>query len=354
MGIVSLVLMFFLGAVLFFVALGCFVALAIKTLIHVYRNDGSEGPDGLIIIISIIMIAILVMVMVTSIVNVPAGHKMVITSAPDSDRIGDVMSEGWTIDPYLMLCEKELIRYNQQAIEFVGADYSDDCLGSITVRSADNLEVYMDFSITYEIPEDRVAYMRINYGDYRHTVIEQVARSVPRDVASHFNGEDFADSTRGHIESAIREQITDKLEAKGLRVIDFSMREIRIPDSLSDAIEAKKVAEQNMVTANYTAQAAIITAQGQARAAIIAAEGEAKSVLINADAAAVAQIVKANSTAEAIKLVSNMLQAQYGESNVTAYLDYLYIQALTDPNSNIEFVVVPSEGGTPILITPRA
>lgn len=239
------------------------------------------------------------------------------------------------------MCSIELIRYNPQSVEFIGQDFADDNYGSIAVRSNDNLEVFMDFSVTYHIPADKVSSVRLKYGDYRHTILEQICRSVPRDVAAQYNALDIIGENRNAVERSIRENITGQLAEHDIVVELFSLRDIRPPDSVSKAIEDKKVAEQYLITAGYQAQARIVLAQGNLTATII-----------NANASAQAQIIKANGSAAAIKLVMEMFKQQDPDaSNVTLnYLTWLYIQALSDPNSNIKYIIVPQGNGLPILL----
>lgn len=289
----------------------------------------------------IIFLVFLLIILAASIISVPAGYKAVVTSAPDSGYIGTTLGEGWHVNPYFFLCKIELIRYNSQSAEFIGQDYSDDKYGSIAVRSNDNLEVFVDFSVTYHIPADKVSQVRLQYGDYRHTILEQICRSVPRDVAAQYNALDIIGENRNAVERSIRENITAQLGEHDIVVELFSLRDIRPPASVSKAIEDKKVAEQYLITAGYQAQARIVLAQGNLTATII-----------NANATAQAQVIKANGSAAAIQLIMEMFRQQDPTAgNATLnYLTWLYIQALSDPNSNIQYIIVPQGNGVPILL----
>jgi hypothetical protein len=71
-----------------------------------------------------------------------------------------------------------------------------------------------------------------------------------------------------------------------------------------------------------------------------------------ASAEAQALILKTNGSAEAIRTVLAQFYTGDDNSTMTNYLTWMYIQALCDPNSNVQFVIVPSDGSTPILISP--
>jgi regulator of protease activity HflC (stomatin/prohibitin superfamily) len=292
------------------------------------------------IVLSVALVVVL-MLMAMSFQNIPAGYKGVITSAPDKAAQGEVLDEGWHFNLYYLGCTIEKIRYNTQTEEFVGQDMSDDNAGSIAVRSMDNLEIYVDFAVTYHIPAENVSHMRIQYGDYKQVVLLQVCRSVPRDTMAQFNALDIIGEKRNVVEQSMRENITEKLEGFGLAVDNFALRDIRPPDSVSHAIEDKKVAEQYLITAGYQAQARVIMAQGNLTA-----------TLINANASAQAQVIKANGSAQAIKLIMDIFKLQDPDATNTTlnYLTWLYIQALSDPNSNIAYIIVPQGNGVPLLI----
>jgi len=303
-----------------------------------FWSPGRKLGVSIFVIILLISVAIITAV---SYVNVPAGYKGVITSAPNGKDIGLQLDEGWHFNPYYALCKIELIRYNSQTEEFIGQDAGDDNAGSIGVRTADNLELFVDFSLTYHLPSDKVGKIRVQYGDYRHTILLQVSRSIPRDVSSHYLALDIAGNNRSLLEHDIRTNLTTKLAAYNIIVDTFSLRDIRLPDAVDNAIQAKKAAEQNLITANYNRQIRIVEAEGNRSAMIITADGERQ-----------AMIIKANGSAEAIRIITDEFKRMDpNATNMTnAYLTYLYIQALTDPNSNIQYIIIDNGQGVPIII----
>lgn len=356
LGVVLLFAMFYVGIILLFVAMVVFLIAGLMYLSRLRTEEGGTLVDVSAMITSFVMIVVALMVLMSCMVNVPAGYKCVITQAPDGPtssapiHVGTVINEGWSFEPYYILCQKEMIQYNNRAVEFLGYDQSDDNMGSISVISSDSLTIFVDFSLTYNIPADQVGPMRMNYSDYRHAIVEQVCRSVPRDVMSRYTTLDIIGEKRGEIETSIRTNITQQLDEKHIIVTNFALRDIRPPQSVINAIEVKKVAEQQMATASYLAQAKIISAQGNLTATLINANASAQAVIINARGIAEAQILRANSTAEAVRLVADMFKDANGDVNNTAYLQYLFIQAMNDPNCGIQFWILPSDGSLPILL----
>ena len=292
-------------------------------------------------ILIVIVLVINLFVMIGSLVSVSAGDKGVITSAPDASQIGRVLDEGWHIDPYFLMCHIEQVRYNTQTVEFsvVVSGETLSNLGPVNVRTADNLEVEVDFSLTYNLPHDKVGYIRITYGDYQHTILQQVCRSVPRDIASMFQGLDLAGPMRPVFEQMIATNITERLEHYNINVEMVNLRSINLPDDVDAAVQRKKVAEQDLITANYTALRMMVLAQGQANAAVINATGFAQ-----------ATIIKANGTAQAIDVIMAIMTVYDSNASVDSYLTQQFITALNDPNSNIQYVVLYNGNGAPFII----
>lgn len=302
----------------------------------------TPGKKLFMTIFIIIFLIVVGVITAVSYVNVPAGYKGVITSAPNGKDIGSQLDEGWHFNPYYALCKIELIRYNSQTEEFVGQDTGDDNAGSIAVRTADNLELYVDFSITYHLPADKVGKIRVQYGDFKSTILLQVARSCPRDIASNYLALDIAGNNRSLLEHDMRLNITNRLATYNIIVDTFSLRDIRLPDSVDAAIQAKKAAEQDLITADYKRQTVIVQAEGNKSAMIINAQGQQQ-----------AMIIKANGSAEAIRIITEQFKAMNPnatENLTNTYLTYLYIQALSDPNSNIQYIIMDSGNGVPIII----
>jgi len=165
------------------------------------EEKGKKGLKGwlgdnktVILVFIIIIILVLSVLMVWSLQVVPAGHKKVVVSAPNPDWIGKVIDEGWNFNLYYIACSIETVRYNKQTVAFTNLEVEEglDIHGPVNVRTMDNLEVYVDFSITYHINAEDVGDLRVKYGDYKQTILVQVARSVPRDVASQFNALEMA------------------------------------------------------------------------------------------------------------------------------------------------------------------
>lgn len=303
------------------------------------RLFGRGGRPGLSILkLAFVMVIVLLILFLLGkgFVNVPAGHKAVIVEGPAGPDRSEI-SEGWHWNPYYALCRIEIIRYNTQIRDMTASKGS-----SLTVRSSDNLDIRMDVSLVWRMPADRVADIRIERGNVID-LVDRYLRTVPRNVASNYTGEYIGGEGRRVVEEETRAQITLELGRYNVTVEDFLIRSVDLPTALDVAIEEKKAAEQKVITAQFNRNVTIINADAERQRAILEAEGYRN-----------ATIIKANGTSEAIRLVMEQLQlSDPSLTNATeAYLTLLYIQALTNPDSNIQYIII-TDGGNPIIIQPQ-
>lgn len=309
-------------------------------------SNGNFNPNALLGVLMVILIPVLIL-MSASIINVEAGHKAVVTSGFD---IGTTFSEGWNFKNPLSGVEH--VRYNTQEVSFVGSDEADDSMGSIMTITTDNVEVYIDMTIIYHIDKAHVSTVRIENGeDWRNVIISPVARSVPRDVAAQFSVFEIAGTKRAQLGIAMEDNITTELAKKHIIVENFALRDIRLPVRIQEAIEEKKAAEQDVQTAQYK----LLQEQVDAQKKVVNAEADYNVTVINAQARQEAiNIVMGqfdvNYNFDGMYNGTNMTEAYNPYAPVEYYLQWLYIQALTDPNSNIKYILLPSEGGTPVIM----
>ncbi len=295
--------------------------------------DGAQWKWGRIIIVSIIL-GILFYFIAASFVVVPAGHKGVMVTSPFGPERAEI-SEGWNWNPIYAISDVEIIRFNTQTRDMSGNQ-------GLTVRSSDNLDIRLDCSLLFRLPSDRVADVRIDRGNY-YELVDRYLRTTPRNVASNYTGEFIGGEGRIAMEMDVLNLITLDLGAYEIIVEDFMIRSVDLPVTMDQAIEEKKAAEQKVVTAEYNRQAAVINADAQRQVLIIEAEGFRN-----------ATIIKANGSAEAVRIViEQFLASDPNLTNATeAFLTQLYLNALNDPNSNIEYIII-TDGGVPIIIQPK-
>ena len=208
-----------------------------------------------------------------------------------------------------------------------GAIQGDD---SITARTSDGQEIFVDASVIYQIDPEKVVDVHILWQDRYADLVRAQACGIIRDAVSQFGVEDVVTDKRFELVDFINKNMTTKLEENGLILVDFVLRNITFSDEYAASVEQKQIAEQLAKQAAFVveqrkqeAQQAVETSKGAAEAAVIAAEGNAK-----------ARMIEAQAEADALKLIQDAI------ANNPELLTYQYITKLAP---NINTMLLPSE-----------
>jgi len=270
---------------------------------------------GTIIVVMIVMTSIILLSF--SIINVPAGYTGV---AVKGFGIGKTYESGWNFKNPFTRVEK--VKWATTTLEFSGYDQVTVDKGSVNLITSDSVSIFMDSRISYQLEKDKVAQIRIQYPNYKD-IIEQAIRRIPRDIASKYTALEIVGEQRAKFATEVEEAIKGNLSEYGIVVMYYTVQGIRLPEIMQKAIEEKKAAEQNVIKAEYERQSLIIQATAKRNATIIEAEGNAKAI--------------------------ETVMAEFGHST-SNYLYWQYISALNNPDSNIQYVLVPTQGGVPIIL----
>lgn len=201
---------------------------------------------------------------------------------------------------------------------------------SISARTADGQEVRVDASVIYAIDPDKVVQVHIEWQDrYSLELVRPVARGVIRDAIAKYGVEEVYSTKRNEMTSEITEAMRQKLEANGLLLIDFVLRNITFSPEYAASVEQKQIAEQQAQQARFIveqrkqeAEQARQVAQGQADAAVIKAKGEAE-----------ARLIQAQAEAQALQTIAQAVQ----DNPYLIY--YLYILKI---NPSVQTMLLPS------------
>jgi regulator of protease activity HflC (stomatin/prohibitin superfamily) len=202
---------------------------------------------------------------------------------------------------------------------------------SITARTADGQEIFVDASVIYQINPEKVVDLHILWQDrYSDELVRAQSRGIIRDAVSQFGVEDVVTDKRFELVDFINTELNAKFEENGITLVDFVLRNITFSPEYAASVEQKQVSEQEAKQAAFVveqkkqeAQQVIETAKGDAEAAVIAAEGRAK-----------ARMLEAQAEADALKLIEDAI------ANNPELLTYQYITKLSP---TIDTMLLPSE-----------
>jgi regulator of protease activity HflC (stomatin/prohibitin superfamily) len=201
---------------------------------------------------------------------------------------------------------------------------------SISARTANGQEIFIDASVMYQVDPLQVVKVHILWQDrYPTELIRAQARGIIRDAVSQYGVEEVVAAKRFEMVQYVNEKMAKKLQENGLLLVDFVLRNITFTPEYAASIEQKQIAEQQVQQAVFVVQQrkqealqAVETAKGAADAAVIASEGAAK-----------ARLIQAQAEADSLKLIQDAI------ANNPELLTYQYITKLSP---NINTMLLPS------------
>lgn len=148
---------------------------------------------------------------------------------------------------------------------------------SITVNTVEGQPINMDVSLSYTLDPTKVPFLyqtfrqsldNISYGYVRQSIRASMQEVIGQDSVSTLLGRD-----KGKMMAAIQKSVESRLVKYGFMVQQFTVNEIRPPQGIINAINARNEAQQHAYTAQnelqttmYHAQRDSIEAAGQAKA----------------------------------------------------------------------------------------
>ena len=143
------------------------------------------------------------------------------------------------------------------------------------VPSSEGLISQLDVSVIYNVPHEQAVQVRKTIGrGYRETILEPYIREAIRNVVSGYAVKAlFSDEGRKEIGENILAFLKGKLEPRGIMVQDVLLRDVRLPPSFAQSIEAKLRAEQESLQKEFE----LTKAKKDAEIEVARAQGVAKS-----------------------------------------------------------------------------
>ena len=187
------------------------------------------------------------------------------------------------------------------------------------VPSSEGLISQLEVSVIYNVPKDQAVRVRKTIGsNYQQTVLEPYIREAIRNVVSGYAVKAlFSDAGRKEIGENILTFLKAKLEPRGILVQDVLLRDVRLPPSFAQSIEAKLRAEQE----SFQKEFELTKAKKDAEIEVARAQGVAKS--------------------------NEIISGSITEN----YLRYKWIEGLQ--SHQLSVIYVPTEANLPILEAGR-
>ncbi|MAO46777.1 MAG: peptidase [Crocinitomicaceae bacterium] len=115
----------------------------------------------------------------------------------------------------------------------------------LEVLSSNLLKISMDMTVFYQPTYDKLGYLEVERGRrYESKVIQPAMRSVAREVIAKYLPEEFNTTKREEIQTEIETRLANKLADNYIQLNDVLIRNIKLPNTLEQAIERKLQQEQ--------------------------------------------------------------------------------------------------------------
>lgn len=157
-----------------------------------------------------------------------------------------------------------------------------------STASKDLQEVSLKVAVNYNVAKDTANTLYREVGrNYEDVVVNPAILESIKSITAQYTAEELI-TKRAEVSKKMQESLTEKVENRGISVIDFNVTDLNFSEAYNQAIERKQVAEQEAKQAEYELQ----KSQVENEKKIAEAEANAK----------VMEVQNASTTEAAIKL----------------------------------------------------
>lgn len=328
----------FLGVMgwIFLAALLVYIAFVVTQ-----RSQGRPVKFSVLVIALLLIGGIGLNTLSAGLVSIPPQERGIVLNLFTGYRAPELQPGVHFITPYVETVKRYNIgqqTYTMSKSPTEGQVPGDD---SVTTRTADGQEVFIDASVVYQVNPERLidVFVRYSQDNWEDILVRPQSRSIIYDRVAQYRVEEVYSTRRAELQSNIEKDIRAALEANGFLLNSFLLRNVTFNQDYARSVEEKQIAQQNAERARFLvdsekqeAERVRVQAQGRADAAVTAAKGAAESQVINAKA-----------EAEALALIAAQLK---DNPNL---LTYRYIEKLAP---GVQTIFLPSN--QPFLLDPKS
>lgn len=166
--------------------------------------------------------------------------------------------------------------------------------------SKDMQTVSSTIAVNYRISNDASPKIYKNVGvDYKTVLIMPVVQECMKSVTAKYTAEQLI-TERAAVGEEVKSALDLKLNDYGIYIEKFNIVNFDFSEEFNNAIEAKQVAEQNLIKTQTEQEQAIVIAEADAKQKVIAANAEAEAILAEAQAQADANKLLEESLSEKV------------------------------------------------------
>lgn len=164
--------------------------------------------------------------------------------------------------------------------------------------SKDLQTVESEIAVNYRVGLDSSANIYKNIGErYEEIVLLPAVQESMKSVSAKYTAEELI-TLRAQVGEEIKASLEEKVSEYGIVIEKFSIVNFDFSEEFNEAIEAKQVAEQNLIKTKTEQEQAIVIAEAEAQKKLIAAQAEADAITAKAQAQADANKLLAESLSD--------------------------------------------------------
>ena len=214
--------------------------------------------------------------------------------------------------------ETRLREYTMSVSHEEGIRKGDDAIDALT---SEGLTVRLDLTAWYRlIPEEAPQVYNKIGEDYDRKVIRPTLRTAIRDVVVQFTAENIYSAKRDTVVNAIKARAESLIVGKGVIIDNILLRNVILPQKITDAIDAKLAADQDARKMEFVLQKERLEKQRK--------------------------IVEAEGIREANQIIAKGLTSNY----IKWYRIEMLKQLVNSPNNTIIIIPEDLKGGTPLIL----
>ena len=229
---------------------------------------GNFSPFKLILTIFVVILAVIFLG--SSFVVIPAGHTGVALTFGKVEDV--VLQEGLHFKvPFV---QKIVVGDNRIVKLDVNTEAFSKDLQTITTVVAGNYHVGKENSQTL--------YKNVGMG-FEEVLITPAVNEVLKAVTAKYTAVELV-SSRAEVSMLLDEGLNEKMNAYGIFINELNIINWDFSEEYINAVEAKQVAEQNLIKTRTEQEQALVIANTEAQKRVIAAEAEANEIKVLAQA----------------------------------------------------------------------
>ena len=292
-----------------------------------FKDKNGQFSAGKLIAFIAAIVAVII-VAASCFTVVPAGHTGVVVNM---GRVSEtVLQEGFHFKtPFV----QEIVQIDNRIVKLeVATDAFSKDLQTVSTVLAVNYRIAKDMS--YSI------YKEVG-SNFESVLVMPAVNEVLKAVVAKYTASDLV-ASRSEVSVMLDEELNGKLNARGIFIEDLNIIDWVFSAEYIAAVEAKQVAEQNLIKTKTEQEEQIVIAEAEAKKKRIAAEADSDTAIIAAKAEAERIRIEAEATAEANRTIAESLNDARLGNNTIEIWDGL-LPRVTAGEGSTAMISVPME-----------